>query len=133
MLGRCSDHAVRASVAPTLRAVHGEPGGAWSRQAIAQLIALVEHVETRAPDASAARRAILAAALDSLADNPLVAVDGSPEQRAADALVAALGRDDEYADAVRSVLRPVLVTELDDELASTMDLMDGFRGRVRGA
>ena len=49
--------------------------------------------------------------------------------------VAAAVADDSDADAeaVRAHLRPVLVAELDDELASTMVLMDGFRGRVRDA
>lgn len=136
MLGRLSDEAVRASIAPTLRAMHAEPSAAWVRQVLAQLVAVVEHVDRRGPDPSGERRAALAAALSGLSGNPLVPADGSPEARAAAALAAAAG--DATADAaaaaeVRAALRPVLVGELDAELASTMELMDGFRGRVRDA
>ena len=57
------------------------------------------------------------------------------EERAAAALAAAVGRDPMPTPTSRCAptLRPVLVAELDDELASTMVLMDGFRGQVRDA
>jgi len=133
MIDRVSDEAVAASIVPTLRAVHVAGGGSWAAQTVAQLIGLVEYVESRGPDPRDDRLATLTAALDALMTNPLVPVDGAPEERAAAALVAAVGRTDAHADAVRSLLRTVLVAELDEELASTMVLMDGFRGRVRDA
>ena len=133
MIGRLSDEAIRACVAPTLRAVHASPPGPWACGVVAQLIGLVEYAERRGPEPTAERRARLAAALDSLGANALVPHDGSPEERAAAALVAAVGRDDPDARAIRSALRSVLVEELDDELAETMPLLDGFRGKVPDA
>lgn len=131
MIDRFSDEAVDASVVPALRTIY--EGGAWGRQVTAQLLALVEHVAARPPDPRPARMRLLLEALDRLAGNPLVPEDGGAEERAAAALVAAVGRADDEAAAVRAGLRPVLVAELDDELATTMVLMDGFRGRVRDA
>lgn len=131
MIGRLSDEAVAACVAPALRVIY--EGGGWGRQVTAQLVAVVEYVEQRPADPVPARIAALSAVLDELAGNPLVQGDGRPEDRAAAALVAAVGRSDADADAVRRRLRPVLVDELDDELASTMTMMDGFRGRIRDA
>lgn len=132
MIGRLSDGAITASIGPTLRALYDAPDGEWSRQVVAQLIAVVEYERERAPDPEAARTAVLVAALDDLAGNALVPVAGSPDERASAALVAAVGREDPGAEAVRSALRPVLVAELDDELASTMVMLEGFRGRIRG-
>ena len=133
MIDRVSDEAVAACVAPTLRVIYA--GGDWGRQVNAQLLALVEYTAGREPDRRPARARALLAALHVLSGNPLVPDDGGPEERAAAALAAAVGRSDTDADAdaVRTHLRPVLVAELDDELASTMVMMDGFRGRVRGA
>jgi hypothetical protein len=133
MIERPSDAAIAACVAPTLRVLHAAPDGEWSRGVLAQLIGVVEYGRDRGADRTAERRGRLAAALDALAGNGLVPADGSPEARASAALEAAVGRDDEHADAVRATLRPVLVAELDDELVETMPLMDGFRGRVRHA
>jgi hypothetical protein len=135
MIGRLSDDAIRACLSPTLRAVHAAPPGPWASGVVAQLIGLVEYAGRRGPDTSNERRARLVAALDSLAGNSLVSSHGTPEQRASSALVAAIRRDDADADAdaVRATLRPILVGELDDELAETMPLLDGFRGVVRDA
>ena len=133
MIERPSDEAIAACVAPTLRVLHASPDGEWFRGVLAQLIGVVEYGRDRGPDRTGERRAALAAALDGLAGNDLVPAAGSPEARASAALAAAVGRDDAAADAVRAAVRPVLVRELDDELAETMPLMDGFRGRVRGA
>ena len=52
MIGRLSAAAVSASVVPTLRAVHAAEGGTWARATIAQLVALLEHVEVLAPSVS---------------------------------------------------------------------------------
>ena len=73
------------------------------------------------------------AALAALGANPLVPSSGSADERAAAALVAAVGRDDADAAAVRETLRPVLVAELDDELAVTAGLLDAFRGSMPDA
>jgi hypothetical protein len=135
MIERPSDDAIRACVAPTLRAVHASPPGAWASQVLAQLIGLVEYAERRGLDRTAQRRAALDDVLNALAGNPLVPLSGSPEVRASAALAAAVGRAgaDTDAEAVRSALRPLLVTELDDELAETTPLLDAFRGRVPDA
>jgi hypothetical protein len=133
MIGRLSAAAVSASVVPTLRAVHAAEGGTWARATIAQLVALLEHVEARPDDPRPARAATLEAALTAVAANPLVPRSGSADARAAAALVSAVGRDDADAQAVRAALRPVLVAELDDELAVTAGLLDAFRGRMPDA
>jgi hypothetical protein len=131
MLGRISADAVAASIAPALRAVHAEPSSSWARQLTAQLIAVVEYAQNRPPDRTHARRAELAVALTGLAGNPLVPAEGSVEQRAGAALAAAVESEGTaHATAVRAALRPLLVAELDEELAETAVMMDGLRGRV---
>ena len=47
-------------------------------------------------------------------------------------LAAAVGRDDRPRTRRASVLRPVLVRQLDDELAETAPLVDAFRGKLDG-
>lgn len=131
MIDRVTDEAVAACIAPALRVIYA--GGEWGRQVNAQLLALVEYTAEREPDRRPARSRALLAALHVLGGNRLVPDEGGPEERAAAALAAAVGRSDADAAAVRAELRPVLVAELDDELASTMVLMDGLRGRVRDA
>jgi hypothetical protein len=135
MIGRLSDEAIAACVAPTLRDLFDAPPGPWARQVTAQLIAVVEHGSGRGADARPTHQAALAAALAALRGNPLVPADASlsTEAAAAAALVAAVGRTDADADAVRRALRPILLAELDGELAETMAMLDGFRGRVRDA
>ena len=94
--------------------------------------ALAEHARTRGPDPAPRRTDELAAALDSIADNPLVRDrwPGEPYATAAAALSAAVTADDDAGRQVRSVLRPLLVAHLDDELAVTTPLIEAFRGRV---
>jgi hypothetical protein len=133
MIGRLSDDAVAASVVPTLRAVHADGGGSWAQATLAQLVAILEHVERRPPDPGPVRVAALTAALDVLAGNPLLPTAGSIDERAAAALVGAVGRTDAEADAVRGALRPVLSGELTDELAVTIGLLDAFRGKMPDA
>jgi hypothetical protein len=141
MIGRVSDAAVDASVVPTLRSLYSslsEAGAGpsagraseWERQVLAQQVALLEYVAGRGGDPTPDRIVELRIALDALGSNPLVPADGGVDERAAAALVAAVGRDDDDAIQSRRRLRPVLVAELDAELAETMCLMDGFRGRV---
>lgn len=132
MIARVSDEAVQAAVLPTLRAVHDADGGSWAHSTIAQLAGLLHHVAHR-PLPAAGRVDDLVGALAELGANPLVPPDGPPYGRASAALAGAVGRDDVDARAVRAVLRPLLVTELDDELASTAGLIDAFRGRMPDA
>ena len=111
----------------------------WARAAAIQLVGLARYAATRGPDRTAERVDELAAVLSELAANDLVASvwDGDRSQgvvmaAAGAALAAAVGRDDAAADEVRSVLRPVVVRQLDDELAETAPLVDAFRGKLDG-
>lgn len=129
MIGRCSDEAVAACVAPTLRALYEADGGDWSRTTIAQLAGLLDYAERRDGDPEPTRRADLATALDEAPGAPS---GGSPYERAAAALVAADAGDPAGVKA-RAAIRPVLVAQLDDELARTSVLLDAFRGRLPDA
>lgn len=133
-MSRPSDGAVWASVAETLRkvVVPALDEGTHAHAAAVQLVALAEHARDRAADPTLERDAELAAALDRLAGNALVPPDGSPNDRAAAALAAAVGRAGADADAVRHALRPLLVAHLDDDLAATAGLGEAFRGRLPG-
>lgn len=126
MIGRCSDEAIAACIAPTLRALYDADGGDWSRTTIAQLAGLLAYADGRGEDAERARRADLAAALDAAPGAP---EGGSPYERAASTLVAADGGD-RAAVPASDVVRPLLVAQLDDELAQTIKLLDAFRGRL---
>lgn len=108
---------------------------AWARAAAVQLIGLVRYAARRPADATADRTRELARALRQLATNELVDWDGAVTEWSVNtavgrALAAAVGRDDAAADAVRSVLRPVAIRQLDDELAITGPLVDAFRGKL---
>lgn len=134
---RPTDGAIWASVGETLRTVvlpALAAGGtdAWARAQAVQLVALAELARTRGADPAGRRRAELAAALDSVAENPLVRDrwPGDEHVAAAAALASAVGRDDADADAVRAALRTVLVAHLDDELSTSSPLIEAFRGRL---
>jgi len=130
MSDRPSDDALWASVSATLRGVvlpHVDDE--WAMAQTVMLIALAEQARTRGEDPVERQRTELAAALDGLAANPLVQ-PGEPSAAAAAALAAAIGRDDEDADEVRRVLRPLLVAHLDELVASNASLMDAFRGKL---
>jgi hypothetical protein len=111
----------------------------WARAVAVQLVGLARYAARRPADESEARIAELADVLDRLAGNPLV-VAAWQGDRAADAvlgaagavLAAAVGRDDPAAGEVGRILRPVVVRQLDDELAATAPLVDAFRGRLDG-
>ena len=134
---RPSDDAIWASIATTLReAVLPAVGDEWARQSVIQLVGLAEYARSRPADDTPARRDRLRVALGSLEGNPLVgwrAGDDDPEQAAARALVAAVGRTDADADAVRNALRPVLLADLDADLSATESLDAAFRGRLPDA
>jgi len=111
----------------------------WARAAAIQLIGLTRYAATRSGDHTEARVAELGDVLDSLACNELVdeAWNGDRSQRevmgaAGAVLAAAVARDDADARAAVDALRPVLVRQLDDELAETAPLVDAFRGRLDG-
>ena len=111
----------------------------WARAAAIQLVGLARYAAQRGPDQTAARVAELAGALTALAGNELVAAawDGDRSQQAvmdaAGAVVAAaVGRADQAATEARAAIRPLLVRQLDDELAETAPLVDAFRGRLDG-
>jgi hypothetical protein len=111
----------------------------WARAAAIQLVGLTRYAARRGPDATQARLDELAALLASMGDNAIVADawDGDSAQRSVMAAVGvalarAVGRHDDHADQIRGRLRPVVVRQLDDELAETAPLVDAFRGKLDG-
>jgi hypothetical protein len=129
-LWRCVDATLTEVVLPALA-----DGDEWARTATVQLIGLARYARRRPADATAERHRQIVAVLSRLAGNELVDWDGatdegSVEAAAGRALVAAVGRDDAAADEVRRELRPVLVQQLDDELAATGPLVAAFRGKL---
>jgi len=111
----------------------------WARAAAIQLVGLARYAARRGPDQTAARIDELAGALTALAGNALVAAawDGDRTQRAVmhaagAVLAASVGRADPAATEARTAIRPLLVRQLDDELAETAPLVDAFRGKLDG-
>jgi hypothetical protein len=111
----------------------------WARAVAVQLVGLARYAGSRPTDQTAQRIAELAGVLDSLAGNELVeaAWHGDRSERGVHAatgavLAAAVGRDDAAAAEIRSVLRAVVIRQLDDELGVTSALVDAFRGRLDG-
>jgi hypothetical protein len=111
----------------------------WARAAAIQLIGLTEYAAARSGDHTEARVQELWVVFDELVGNELVdaAWNGDRSQRAVMAaagavLAAAVARDDAAARAAVDALRPVLVRQLDDELAETAPLVNAFRGRLDG-
>jgi hypothetical protein len=136
--GQLDTASILASVAETLRAVvHPAIGDPYVAGVVAQLIGLVDLARTGTHDPLPERTAALEAVLHSLAGNALVAPHwpGSDAWSAASAaLVATIdANDDAAATEVRAALRPLLIAQLDADLAEHMPLMDGFRGKVRNA
>ncbi len=109
----------------------------WARAVAIQLAGLARYAAQRPSDATAERVEEITAVLGELTGNEIVAGvwSGATAQRvvmeaAGAALAAAVGRDDEAADELRRRLRPVLIRQLDDELADTSMLVDAFRGKL---
>lgn len=136
LTGRLTDRAILSCVSSTLRefVLRGD-GSAHARTAVTQLTGLVDYAARREPDRTSDRNEQLTQALEGLAGNEILSGvwPGEPHEAAARALAACVGRDDLEAEAVRSALRPLLVRQLDDELAATAPLLDAFRGRLRDA
>ncbi len=109
----------------------------WARAVAIQLAGLARYAAQRPSDATAERVEEITAVLSELTGNEIVAGvwSGATDQRvvmeaAGAALAAAVGRNDEAADELRRRLRPVLIRQLDDELADTSMLVDAFRGKL---
>jgi hypothetical protein len=109
----------------------------WARAAAVQLAGLARYAATRGADQTASRVEELAGVLAELAGNEIVAAhwDGDRSQAsvmaaAGAALAAAVARTDPAAAEVRTVLRPVVSRQLDDELAETAVLVRAFRGQL---
>jgi hypothetical protein len=113
----------------------------WARVIAVQLVGMAHFAATRPADPTPARVAELAAVLDRLSHNPVVAphwpVPASSSEavlRATGAVLAgAVARDDDAGDEVRAELRPVVSRHLDDDLAVTGSLMPYFRGQLPDA
>ena len=129
-LWRGVEHTVRRVLLPVI-------DGEWARAAAIQLIGLARYAATRPAGRTEANAGELAEVLTSLAANPIVA--GAP--RASDspadvlaaagaALAAAVDDDGPDGDQIRGVLRPVVVRQLEEELADTAPLVSYFRGHV---
>lgn len=107
----------------------------WARAAAIQLVGVARYAMRRPADTSEAQVAEVAAVLATLASNPLVRQPASADaadvmSAASDALVAAIADDGAAGDEVRAVLRPVLMAQLDAELAVTAPLVNAFRGKL---
>jgi hypothetical protein len=109
----------------------------WARAVAIQLAGLARYAAQRPPDATAERVEEITAVLVGMTGNEIVAGvwNGETSQRAVmeaagAALATAVGRNNEAADEVRRRLRPVLIRQLDDELAETSMLVDAFRGKL---
>jgi hypothetical protein len=115
--------------------------GDWARVAAVQLVGMARFAATRPADPTPARVAELAAVLDRLSENPVVArhwpvAASSPEAvlgAAGAVLAGAVARDDAAGDEVRTELRPVVSRHLDEDLAVTGMLMPYFRGQLPDA
>jgi hypothetical protein len=102
---------------------------------------MARFASTRPADPTPSRVAELAAVLDRLSGNAVVAPHWpvpttSPEavlRAAGAALAGAVARDDDASDEVRAELRPVVSRHLDDDLAVTGMLMPYFRGQLPDA
>jgi hypothetical protein len=113
----------------------------WSRVIAVQLAGMARLAVTRPPDPTPARTAELAAALDALVANPIVAAHWPAPDRAPAGVFAAAGsiladavrRQDAAGDEVRAELRAIVSRHLDDDLAVTAPLMPYFRGQLPDA
>ena len=134
-IARPSDGALWASVVQTLRdVVLPAVTDDFARITVVQLIGLAHYARTRDEDPTAPRAEAVAAALDTLTGCSLVSehwqqhADRDPAavlRAASDVLVAciALPDDDPDAVAIRAGLRPLLLAQLDADLAGNAVLM----------
>jgi hypothetical protein len=111
----------------------------WAQSTAIQLVALTRYAARRAADDTEARVEELAAVLSALAGNELVddVWDGNRSQHAvmhaAGAVLAhTVASVDPAANEARAAIRPVVLRQLDDQLAETAPLVDAFRGKLDG-
>jgi hypothetical protein len=113
----------------------------WARVAAVQLVGMARFAATRPADPTPARAAELAAVLDRLSHNPVVAPHWPVPAASSEAVLGAAGavlagavqRDDDAGDEVRTELRSVVRRHLDDDLAVTGMLLPYFRGQLPDA
>ena len=113
----------------------------WARVITVQLIGMARYAATRPSDATSPRIVALAETLDTLSGNPVVAAHWPSQSTEPPAVLAAVSavladavtRDDEAADEVRAVLRSIVSSHLDEDLAVTGMLMPYFRGQLPDA
>ncbi len=144
-LTRPSDAALWASIAQTLRnVVLPSVTDEHARIAVTQLVGLAHYALERGADPTVRRSTEIVEALDNLCGNSLVDAHWSPDSprddrsvmTAASAVLQScvgLPADDRAVVAVRSVLRSVLVAQLDADLAGNTVLLAPFRGRLPDA
>lgn len=135
-----SDAEILRSVEQTVREVllpALPEDGDWARTASVQLIGLVRYALRRGPDRSALYRDELLVALDSLSSNGIVSELWNGSRTQADVLeatgaVLARSASDDSPDSleVRNVLRPIVIGQVDQELAETSPLVNAFRGKL---
>jgi hypothetical protein len=141
-IGRPTDTALWASVEATLRRTV-LPGidDPHTRQVVVQLVGLAAYARDRGPDPTPDRIDELARELDRLAGDghPLVAGRWSSDHArdavavmtaCADVLAAAVDADEAAQRDVRMRLRPLLVDQLDTDLATEDVRLGAFRGRL---
>ena len=129
---RPSDESLWVSVENTLRdvilpAITDE----FARLSAAQLIGLAEYARRRGDDPREPRSVELAAILDQMSSNAIVAAHWPHDDLNAclsAILVDALTRSDVEGDEVRERLRPVVVAHLDNDLLASSVLGRPFRG-----
>jgi len=113
----------------------------WARIIAIQLAGVAHLARTRAADPALARAAELAATLDRLAANPIVAAHWPPVDHTPASVFGAVGsvladavsREDAAGDEVRVRVRSIVSRQLDDDLAVTGALMPYFRGQLPDA
>lgn len=113
----------------------------WARVIAIQLAGMARLAATRPPDRTPARAEALAAVLDALGSNPIVArhwtrptTDPAAVLAAVSAVLAdAVKHDDPAGDEVRAELRALVRRHLDEDLAVTGPLMPYFRGHLPDA
>jgi hypothetical protein len=144
-IGRPTDAALWAGFARTLRevvlpAVTDE----FARLTVVHLVGLAHYAMVRGEDQTAAHTQALADVLNQLRGLSVVdacwpvGADASTGavMEATSAVLAAcasLSADDHQAVTVRTVLRPVVIAQLDADLVGNAVLLDAFRGRLPDA
>ena len=113
----------------------------WARVIAIQLAGMAHLARTRGADPTPARAAELAATLDGLGVNPIVAAHWPAADRTPPSVFAAVGsvladavsRGDAAGAEVRAEVRSIVSRHLDDDLAVTGPLMSYFRGQLPDA